>query len=90
MPVSLAQSLADLRGILHEPRAVRWADADLNNLLSLGQQHVAALTLSYQRQVTFRDEDTTDALLAGLRDYRRGTQWSDRNSQVASLLFAGE
>lgn len=69
MPVSLAQSLSDLRGILHEPRAVRWLDTDLEALLSLGQRHVAALTLSYQRQATFVDEDTPDALIAGLRDY---------------------
>lgn len=69
MTVSLAQSLSDVRGILHEPQPVRWLNADLEALLNLGQRHVAALTLSYQRQATFADEDTPDALLAGLRDY---------------------
>ena len=69
MPISLSQSRDDLRGILQEPRPVLWADAELNTLLDLGQKHVAQVTLGYQRQVTFRDEDATDVLIPGLRDY---------------------
>ena len=69
MTISLSQSRNDLRGLLHEPRAVRWADSELNTLLDLGQKHVAALTLSYTRRATFRNTDAPQALLLNLRDY---------------------
>lgn len=69
MPLSLSDALRDLRTILGEPQAVQWSDTELTTLLDLGQKHVACLTLGYQRQVTFRNTDATQALLASRREY---------------------
>ena len=55
--------------MLGEIGVIRFSDADLSDWLDQGQREVAALTLCYQRRVTFANTDPTRVLMAGVREY---------------------
>src|ERR1044071_8911557 len=65
--ITLAEARRDTRAFLGEPVALRFSDTLINLLLDLVQEHVAGLTLAYQRTVTLTEAD--GVLITGLRDY---------------------
>ena len=69
MPLTLADSLRDVRTMLGEIGTIRWDTSDLSDLLDEGQKEVAALTLSYQRRMSFANTDSPRVLMASVREY---------------------
>ena len=69
MPITLADSLRDVRSMLGEIGTLRWDTADLSDLLDEGQKEVAALTFALQRRVTFADTGSPRVLMPSIREY---------------------
>lgn len=69
MPITLESSLQDVRTMIGEVGTIRYSRDDLIDWLDEGSKEVAALTLSYQRRVTFANTDSPRVLMTSLREY---------------------
>ena len=69
MPITIEQSVRDVRTILGDIGKARFSNADLLDILDEGQKEVSALTLGYQKRVTFADTDAIRVLMPSVREY---------------------
>ena len=69
MSMLLTDSLRDVRTMLGEIGTIRFDTADLADWADEGQKEVAALTLAYQRRITFANTDSPRVLMTGVREY---------------------
>jgi len=69
MPITLADSLRDVRTMLGEIGTIRFDTPTLADWLDETQKEVAVLTLAYQRRVNFANTDSPRVFLTGVREY---------------------
>lgn len=73
MPITLEQSLADVRAMLGEASPVLWDDNDLGDWLDEGCTQTSAFTLCYTLRASLTQTDSPEALIAGVREYHFST-----------------
>ena len=69
MPLTMTDAVQITRTMFGEVEAAAFANQQIVDWLSLGQQVVAALTLGLQRHQTYRNTDSPPLWIAGLREY---------------------